>query len=45
MLSSMIIPDIVEYLDTAKTLAYDAKGEPVMFSRPGPRVEYWEAED
>jgi hypothetical protein len=45
MLSSMINPDVIENLDSAKTLAYDAKGEPVMCSRPGPRFEYWEAED
>jgi uncharacterized cupin superfamily protein len=45
MLSSMINPDVIEYLDTGRILANDAKGEPVMFSRPGPRVEYWEGED
>jgi uncharacterized cupin superfamily protein len=45
MLSSMIEPDIIEYLDTGKVLADSVGGEPVMFARPGPRVEYWEGED
>jgi uncharacterized cupin superfamily protein len=45
MLSSMIEPEIVEYLDTGKVLAGDAAGDTFMFSRPGPRVEYWEGEE
>src|SRR5436309_4391940 len=45
MLSSMNQPEIVEYLDTGKVLADDAAGDPIMFSRPGPRVEYWEGEE
>ena len=45
MLSSMISPDTVEYLDTQKVFATNAAGDPIMFSRPGPRVEYWEGEE
>src|SRR5690242_6994700 len=45
MLSTQIAPDIVEYLDTDKVLAQNAAGDPIMFSRPGPRVEYYEGED
>ena len=45
MLSSMIQGDIVEYLDTGKVLAESPAGETVMFSRPGPKVDYWEGED
>jgi uncharacterized cupin superfamily protein len=45
MLSSMIVPDVVEYLDTGKVSARNAEGERVMFARPGPAVEYWEGEN
>src|SRR4051812_3411650 len=36
MLSSMVAPDVVEYLDTGKISATDRTGEPIMFSRRGP---------
>jgi uncharacterized cupin superfamily protein len=45
MLSSMIQPDTVEYLDTGKIFATAATGEPIVFSRRGPRADYWEGED
>jgi uncharacterized cupin superfamily protein len=45
MLSSMIFPDIVEYIDTGKVFAQNASGEPILFTKPGPRAEYWEGED
>jgi uncharacterized cupin superfamily protein len=45
MLSSMVGPDIVEYLDTGKVYATDLAGAPIMFSRPGPPLDYWEGED
>jgi len=44
MLSSMIQGDVIEYVDTGKVLAEGPTGEKVMFSRPGPTVEYWEDE-
>ena len=45
MLSTLIAPDIVEYLDTGKIYATAIGGEPIMFARPGPPAEYWEGED
>jgi uncharacterized cupin superfamily protein len=44
MLSTMIAPEIVEYLDTGKVGARGANGERIMLSRPGPSVDYWEGE-
>ena len=45
MLSTRIAPDIVEYLDTGKVGARSVAGEPIMFGRPGPELEYWEGEE
>ena len=45
MLSSMIAPDIVEYLDTGKVGSRSIAGERIFFSRPGPEVDYWDDED
>jgi uncharacterized cupin superfamily protein len=45
MLSSLIAPDIVEYLDTGKVGARSIAGERIIFSRRGPDVDYWEDED
>ena len=45
MLSSMVEPDIVEYLDTGKVFASGVDGQAVMLARPGPTAEYWEGED
>jgi uncharacterized cupin superfamily protein len=45
MLSTLIAPDIVEYLDTGKVGARSAAGDLIMFARPGPEADYWEGED
>jgi uncharacterized cupin superfamily protein len=45
MLSTLIAPDIVEYLDTGKIGARSVAGDRIMFARPGPELEYWEDED
>ena len=45
MLSSMIAPDIVRYLDTEKVAARSATGEPIMLARRGPTLDYWEGEE
>jgi uncharacterized cupin superfamily protein len=45
MLSTMIAPDIAEYPDSGKIGARGARGEPIMFARPGPELDYWEGED
>jgi uncharacterized cupin superfamily protein len=44
MLSSMVMPEIVEYLDSGKVGTRDAKGERLFLSRPGPPVDYWDGE-
>ena len=38
MLSSMILGEIIEYLDTGKVLAKGVKDEDVIFARPGPEA-------
>jgi uncharacterized cupin superfamily protein len=45
MLSTLIAPDIVEYLDTGKIGARSVAGERILLSRPGPQLDYWEGED
>jgi len=45
MLSSMIGPEVIEYIDSGKVYAMDPAGEPIMFARPGPTLDYWEGED
>jgi hypothetical protein len=45
MLSTLLMPEIVEYLDTGKVGARSATGERIMLARPGPTAEYWESED
>ena len=45
MLSSLIQPDIVEYLDTGKVGARSIAGDRILFARPGPEVGYWDDED
>jgi uncharacterized cupin superfamily protein len=45
MLSTLIAPDIVEYLDTGKIGARGIKGERILLARPGPELDYWEGED
>jgi uncharacterized cupin superfamily protein len=45
MLSTLIAPDIVEYLDSGKVGARSVAGERIMFGKPGPELDYWEGED
>ena len=45
MLSSMVTPDVVEYLDTGKVGARSVSGDRIIFARPGPEVGYWDGED
>jgi uncharacterized cupin superfamily protein len=44
MLSSMIKPDLVEYLDTGKIGARSVAGDRIVLARPGPELDYWEGE-
>jgi uncharacterized cupin superfamily protein len=45
MLSTRIEPDVVEYPDSGKVSALDARGERLFRMRRGPDVDYWDGED
>ena len=45
MLSTLLKPDIVEYLDSGKIGARSVDGERIMLGIPGPELDYWEGED
>jgi hypothetical protein len=45
MLSTLLKPDIVEYLDSGKVGARSVDGERILLSRPGPILDYWDGED
>jgi hypothetical protein len=45
MLSTLLAPDIVEYLDTGKVGTTDAAGKRIRLARPGDPVDYWEGEE
>jgi uncharacterized cupin superfamily protein len=45
MLSTMLMPEIVEYPDGGKIGARSASGERILLSRPGPMLDYWDGED
>jgi uncharacterized cupin superfamily protein len=44
MLSTELSPEVLEYPDSGKTAATDAKGNRLFRTRLGPDVEYWEGE-
>ena len=44
MLSTMLMPEIVEYLDTGKVGTRDANGKRILLSQAGEAVEYWDGE-
>jgi uncharacterized cupin superfamily protein len=44
MLSTLLAPEIVEYLDTGKVGTRDARGKRLFLARPGPAADYWEGE-
>jgi uncharacterized cupin superfamily protein len=44
MLSTLLAPDIVEYLDSGKVSVVDAKGERLYREFRGRDAEYWEGE-
>ena len=44
MLSTMIAPELVEYPDSGKVGARDARGRRIFLSRPGPSLDYWDGE-
>lgn len=45
MLSTLIMPEVVEYRDSGKLGARNAKGERIVLARPGARLDYWDGED
>jgi uncharacterized cupin superfamily protein len=45
MLSTLLAPDVVEYLDSGKVSVVDAKGERLFREFRGQDAEYWEGED
>jgi hypothetical protein len=45
MLSTLLKPDIVEYLDTGKVGARSVAGDRILLSRPGGEMDFWEGED
>lgn len=45
MLSTRIMPEILEYPDSGKVGANDARGKRIVMTRPGGRLEYWDGED
>ena len=44
MLSTLLNPEVLEYPDSGKTAAKDAKGDRVFRTRLGEPVEYWDGE-
>lgn len=45
MLSTLLSPDVVEYLDSGKIAALDAHGKRLFRAFRGADAEYWEGED
>jgi uncharacterized cupin superfamily protein len=45
MLSTLLSPDVIEYLDSGKISAVDAEGKRLFRSFRGQDAEYWEGED
>lgn len=44
MLSTVVVPEIVEYPDSGKVGTRDAKGKRIFLARRGEPAEYWEGE-
>ena len=45
MLSTLVSPDVIEYLDSAKIAAVDAGGKRLFRMMRGEPAEYWDGED
>jgi uncharacterized cupin superfamily protein len=45
MLSTLVMPEVVEYVDSGKLGVRNAKGERVVLARPGATLDYWDGED
>jgi len=44
MLSTLVAPDVIEYLDSGKVAAVDAQGQQLFRTFRGQDAEYWESE-
>ena len=44
ILSTMIAPELLEYPDSGKVGARDAKGKRLLMIRPGEQLDYWDGE-
>ncbi len=45
MISTLIVPEIVEYPDSGKIGARSVAGDRIMLGQPGPTLDYWDGED
>ncbi len=45
MISTMNQPEVVEYPDSGKLAANDARGETMLLCRPGETLDYWDGEE
>lgn len=45
MLSTLILPDLAQFPESGKLGATNAKGELILLSRPGPKLDYWDGEN
>ena len=45
MLSTLILPEIIEYPDSGKVGTSSANGEQLFLGRPGEALDYWEGEN
>jgi hypothetical protein len=44
MISTLLMPEIVEYPDSGKIVARNAAGERILLARPGPTLDHWDGE-
>lgn len=45
MLSTLLMPEVVEYADSRKLGVRNAKAERIAMTRPGDMLDYWDGED
>lgn len=45
IVSTLNMPEIVEYPDSGKVGTRDARGERLLMARPGPQLDYWDGEE
>jgi uncharacterized cupin superfamily protein len=45
MLSTRIMPEVIEYPDSGKLSAHNARGERIAMTRPSGELDYWDGEE